>query len=54
MTRTHVVIFVLVLVAVIVGLDVLFLRERFWLRLIVNIGVVVVFAAVYFRFLRNR
>jgi len=54
MTRTHVVIFVLVMVAVIVGLDVLFLRERFWLRLIVNIGVVVVFAAVYFRFLRNR
>jgi len=31
--------------------DFLFFRQRFWERLIVNIGIVLVFAAFYFRFL---
>ncbi len=47
------VLYVLVLIAVIVGLDLLFLRHHFWARLIVNIGIVLVFAALYLRFLKN-
>jgi hypothetical protein len=41
---------VLVMVLVIVVLDLVFLRDHFWLRLIVNVGIVRVFAAAYFRF----
>jgi hypothetical protein len=43
--------YVVAMVAVIVGLDVAFFRNRFWERLIANIGVVLVFAAFYLRFL---
>jgi hypothetical protein len=42
--------YVLALVVVVVGLDVLFLRNHFWARLIVNIAIVLVFGAFYFRF----
>lgn len=41
------------MIAVIVGIDVVFFRNRFWERLIVNIGIVLVFAAFYLRFLRR-
>ena len=47
------VLYVLAMVAVIVGVDVAFFRNRFWERLIVNIGIVLVFAACYWRFLKN-
>ncbi len=43
--------YVLALVAVVVGVDVLFFRHQFWERLIVNVGIVLVFAAFYLRFL---
>ena len=49
----YVVLFVLAMIAAIVGVDLLFFRTRFWERLIVNIGIVMVFAAFYLRFLRN-
>jgi hypothetical protein len=52
-TNTSVVIYILVLIAVIVGVDVLFFRDQFWARLIVNIGIVLVFAAFYLRFIRH-
>ena len=45
--------FVLVLIAVVVGVDVLFFRNQFWVRLIANVGIVLVFAAFYFRFLKR-
>jgi hypothetical protein len=45
--------YLLVLVAVVVGVDVLFFRHYFWERLIVNVGIVLVFAAVYWRFLKR-
>jgi hypothetical protein len=48
-----VVLYVAAMVAVIVGVDLAFFRHRFWERLTVNIGTVLVFAAFYFRFLRN-
>ena len=38
---------------VIVGVDFVFFRNRFWERLTVNIGIVLVFAAFYSRFLRR-
>lgn len=47
------VLYVLALVAVVVGADVLFFRHQFWERLIANIGIVLVFAAFYFRFLKR-
>lgn len=43
--------YVAVLVAVIVGVDVLFFRSRFWERLTANIGIVLVAAAFFSRFL---
>lgn len=45
--------YVVAMIAVIVGLDVAFFRNRFWERLIANIGIVLVFAAFYLRFLRR-
>jgi hypothetical protein len=47
------VLYVMAMVVVIVGVDVLFLRHRFWARLIVNIGIVLAFAAFYLIFLRR-
>jgi len=46
--------YVLLMVAVIVGVDFLFLRNRFWERLMVNIGIVLIFAALYLSFLKPR
>jgi hypothetical protein len=39
--------------AVIAGVDLLFFRNRLWERLTVNIGIVLVFAAFYLRFLKR-
>jgi hypothetical protein len=49
--QVAVVLYVAAIVAVIVGVDVMFFRNRFLERLIVNIGIVLVFAAFYLRFL---
>ena len=48
-----VVLYVAVLIAVVVSVDMLFFKDRFWERLMVNIGIVLVFAAFYLRFLKN-
>ena len=48
-----VVLYVVAMVAIIVGVDFMFFRNRFWERLTVNIGIVMVFAAFYFRFLKR-
>lgn len=45
--------FVLGMIAVIVAVDVLFLRHQTVLRLIVNIGLVLLFGLVYFLFLKK-
>jgi hypothetical protein len=47
------VLYVVVLVAVIVGVDLMFFKGRVWERLIVNIGIVLVFVAFGLRFLRR-
>ena len=51
--QASVALFVLVLIAVVVCVDVLFFRDRFWERLIVNVGIVLVFGAFYLRFLKG-
>ena len=48
-----VVLYVLAPVAVVVGVDVLLFRNRFWERLMVNVGIVLVFAAFCLRFLKR-
>jgi hypothetical protein len=49
--RLAVVLYVMVMIIVIVGVDLAFFRNRFWERLAANIGLVLVFGAFYFRFL---
>jgi len=51
--QVAIVLYVVAMAAVIVGVDFTFLRNRFWERLIVNIGVVLVFGAFYLTFLRR-
>ena len=41
------------LIAVVVSVDLLFFRNRFWERLMVNIGIVLVFAVFYLRFVKH-
>ena len=56
MTRNvSVTLYIVALIAVIVSIDVLFFRSRFWFweRLMVNVGIVLVFLAFYLRFIRN-
>ena len=47
------VLYVVAMATVIVALDVAFFRNRFWERLTLNVGIVLVFAAFYWRFLRR-
>jgi hypothetical protein len=44
---------IVLVIAVIITVDVLFFKDRFWERLAANVGIVVVFAAFYFRFLKR-
>jgi hypothetical protein len=45
--------YVVLMAAVIVAVDVLFFKNRVWPRLTVNLGIVLVFAAFYFGFLKR-
>jgi cytochrome c oxidase subunit IV len=47
------VLYLVVMVAILVGLDVAFFRNLPWERLMVNIGIVLVFGAFYLIFLRR-
>ena len=49
-----VVLVVLLLVVVVVSVDVLFFRTFFWKRLMVNVGIVLIFLAFCLRFLRHQ
>ena len=51
--NVYMVIYFVLMIGCIVGADVLFLSTHFVARLIVNIAIVVVFASVYFGFLKN-
>jgi len=47
------VLYVLTMVVVVVGVDILFFRDHFWERLMANVGIVLVFGAFYFRCLEH-
>jgi hypothetical protein len=51
--QVAVALYVVLMVAVVVGVDLLFFRNRFCERLIVNVGIILVFAAFYLRFLKR-
>jgi hypothetical protein len=51
--RTTAALYVVLMAATVVAMDLLFFRNRFWERLMANIGIVLVFAAFYFRFLKR-
>lgn len=48
--RAATVVYVLALVVTIVGTDIVFFRHHFWARLLVNVGIVLVFVAFFVRF----
>ena len=52
-TKAAIALYALAMVAVVVGVDVLFFRNQIWARLAANIGIVLVFGAFYFRFLKR-
>jgi len=52
-TGTSAVLYIVLMAAIIVAVDVLFFRHEFWERLTVNIGIVLIFAAFFFRFVQR-
>jgi hypothetical protein len=52
-SQTTTVLYIALLVATIVAVDFLFFKNQFWERLMVNIGIVLVFSAFYFRLLKR-
>ncbi len=53
MGRLAVVVYVVAMAAVVVGVDIAFFRHHPLARLAANVGIVLVFAAFYLRFLRR-
>ncbi|MBU6428735.1 MAG: hypothetical protein KGR26_06995 [Cyanobacteria bacterium REEB65] len=47
------ILYLIFMVAVVVGVDVLFFRQHFWERLMANVGIVLVFGAFFLRFLNR-
>jgi hypothetical protein len=45
--------YIAVMIGVIVSVDILFFKNHFWGRLLVNIGIVLVFMAFYLRFFKS-
>jgi hypothetical protein len=52
-TQATTVLYILLLIAVVVAVDILFFKNQFWERLMVNAGMVLVFLAFYLRFLKR-
>jgi hypothetical protein len=46
------IILIIAMVALIFGVDFLFFKNHFWARLLVNVGIVLVFTAFYLRYLK--
>jgi hypothetical protein len=47
------VVYIATMVLVIIAVDFAFLRGRFWPRLLVNVGIVLIFLTIYFEFLKR-
>jgi hypothetical protein len=52
-SRAAAVLYVFTMAAVVVGVDIVFFRNHLGERLVANIGIVVVFAAFYIRYVRH-
>ena len=52
-SQTATAICVVLMTAVIAAVELLFFKGRFWARLAANVGIVLIFAAFYFRFLKR-
>jgi hypothetical protein len=52
--NTITVCYILAMVVTVVIVDVLFFRHRIWERLLANIGIILVYIAFYFAFVKNR
>jgi hypothetical protein len=52
-SQTAAALYAILLAVVIVTVDLLFFKNRFWARLMVNVGLVLVFVIFYFRFLKH-
>jgi hypothetical protein len=52
--KAAVVLYLVAMAVVIVGVDFVFFRNRFWERLTANIGIVLMFAAFYWTILARR
>ena len=50
---TTLILYVALMAAIIIAVDYLLLRDHFWLRLAVNIAVVLAFAVFYWQFLKR-
>ncbi|MFN8157241.1 MAG: hypothetical protein U0R68_07475 [Candidatus Nanopelagicales bacterium] len=50
-TRTATILHGVVMIGLIVGVDVAFLRDRFWARLVTNVAIVAVSLLVYYVFI---
>ncbi len=48
------IVFAAAMAAVVIAVDVLLFRHHLWQRLAVNVAIVVVAVAIYFRFVRRR
>lgn len=48
------IIYILAMIFTVVVIDIVFFRHSFWERLIANIGIVLVYVAFYFSFIKNR
>jgi hypothetical protein len=51
--QAGIVLYVLALITLVVGVDVLFFRHRAWERLIANVGIVLLFGVFYVKALRR-
>jgi len=51
--QATVVLYVLLLIAVVFGVDFMFFRNRFWERLMANVGIVLVSGAFCLRFFKH-
>jgi hypothetical protein len=51
--KAVVIAYVLAMIAVVVGVDILFFKHHFLARLVANVGVVLVFAAFYLAFVKR-
>jgi len=51
--HTAIALYIVLMAVVVIVTDVLFFRNRLWERLAANVGIVLIFAAFYFRFLKR-